>query len=108
MKYKQGLEAIARGERATFHFSEHTGPKVVCSWCRRTMSEGSLPVSHGICTICLRTHFPESDLTPSDLTPGTSDAEVEAAERRCWPKVEAALPRPSFITRLLRRIGVRS
>ena len=73
-----------------------------CPWCLphrgaavATLCEVAVPHSTPMCAQCLAMY-----------TPGTSDAEVEAAERRCWPKVEAALPRPSFITRLLRRVGV--
>ena len=104
MKYKQGLEAIARGgehARVAIHLD---GPPYFerCPWCTKirgapvaTLCEVAVPGSTPMCAQCLAMY-----------TPGTSDAEVEAAERRCWPKVEAALPRPGFITRLLRRIGV--
>lgn len=29
--------------------------KVVCSWCDKTLREGSEPVSHGICEPCMAT-----------------------------------------------------
>ena len=28
-------------------------PKVVCGWCDRTLKDGSLPASHGICPRCM-------------------------------------------------------
>ncbi len=33
--------------------------KVVCAWCRATITEGREPVSHGICPSCEAKHFPK-------------------------------------------------
>ena len=33
--------------------------RVVCAWCKRILSEGLEPVSHGICGCCQTEHFPE-------------------------------------------------
>ena len=58
------------------HASPHdaaTPASVVCAWCKTTLSEGSLPASHGICARCLeeRFHLPEG-LIPFPLGAGAS------------------------------------
>lgn len=32
-------------------------PRVICAWCKAVLSEGSEPVSHGICESCDEKHF---------------------------------------------------
>lgn len=33
-------------------------PMTVCSWCRKVMAAGVLPVTHGICALCRAIYFP--------------------------------------------------
>ena len=33
--------------------------RVDCAWCGDGISAGVEPVSHGICPVCMRGHFPE-------------------------------------------------
>jgi len=64
-------------------------PRVVCSWCRREMSPGSEPVSHGICPACRAVHFPARVAIPG-LTPTTTLPQHTTAF--AWPSSEGAGP----------------
>lgn len=40
---------------------ESTGPTVICAWCRETMHQGSMLISHGICERCARRYLVHGD-----------------------------------------------
>jgi hypothetical protein len=48
-------------------------PRLVCGWCRREMSPGSEPVSHGICAPCRASYFPapKTSECPDVPSPGS-------------------------------------
>jgi hypothetical protein len=53
--------------------------KVVCAWCKETIREGDLPVSHGICLSCYAAVIEEKPpLSPASMLPGMSGRPVLA------------------------------
>jgi hypothetical protein len=49
-----------------------TFPAVVCAWCTRLISRGSVPLSHGMCEVCRDEFFPKSKGPAAHLSASTT------------------------------------
>ena len=52
--------------------------KVICGWCRATLKDGPLPISHGLCAACaarLHAELDADDARHTALRPATPTSE---------------------------------
>lgn len=48
--------------------TSQAAPRVVCAWCDDTLSEGTLPPSHGICPECALAFYEQLGRLPRSRT----------------------------------------